>query len=682
MLRRTALLIAAAFALSAASAKSAENLRVLPDKVEGIAPSEMMYSYLTALAEKASDRRSKRLEKIKTIEAAKAYQKRMREFFVRQLGGFPKRTPLNPKIVGRIDRDGYRVEKVIFESWPRHYVTALFYLPEGRPPFPGVLVPCGHSRNGKAYDLYQRASIFLAKEGIAALCYDPIGQGERYQILDDSGRPRFGSTLEHTLVGVGSILLGTNTARYRIWDGMRALDYLVSRNEVDPRRIGCTGNSGGGTLTSYLMALDPRIKCAAPSCYLTNFRRLIETIGPQDAEQNIFGQVAFGLDHGDYVMMRAPNPTLICCATRDFFDIRGTWETFREAKRFYTRFGCPERVDLVETDATHGFSPLLRLGMTRWMLRWLRGVDRPVSEPDFDVMEEKQIQCTPRGQAMLLPGARSVFDINAELEKKYSADRRRFWSKTPKKAALEKVRETAGIRPLRALPRPEVRRVGETIRRKNYRIEKIVLVPEKGIWLPALVFHPPEPDENVYLYVNGAGKEADAAVGGPIEKLVRQGHVVFAVDIRGCGETRGRKGGKGWSPYFGTDWKEYFLAYLLGKSYVGMRAEDILVCARFLAEYRPEAGERRIHLVAIGEAGPAALHAAALEPELFDSVRLERSLVSWDNVVRTPVTRNQLINTVHSALKFYDLPDLLATLPKGKVTVVEPVDATGKVIKR
>src|SRR6185312_301705 len=218
--------------------------------------------------------------------------------FVKQIGGYPQRTPLHAQIVGRRKCDGYRVEKILFESQPQHYVSALLYLPDSPPPYPGVIVPCGHTANGKIG--YFRISAFLARSGFAALCYDPIGQGERYQVLDESGKPPMKSTSEHTAVGIGSILVGRNTASYRIWDGMRAIDYLASRGDVDATKIGCTGISGGGTLTEYLMALDDRIGCAAPGCAPTTFSRRLATIGPGDAEQNIFGQIALGLDHPDY----------------------------------------------------------------------------------------------------------------------------------------------------------------------------------------------------------------------------------------------------------------------------------------------------------------------------------------------------------------------------------------------
>src|SRR5262249_46706266 len=157
---------------------------------------------------------------------------------------------------------------------PDHHVTATLYIPDGKGPFPGVINPIGHSNNGKAADYIQRGCISLALNGIAALAYDPIGQGERMQLLDNQGKPAIkSSTTEHTLSGVGALLVGRSTASYRIWDGIRALDYLESRPEIDAKRLGCTGCSGGGTLTSYLMALDERILAAAPSCYITSLEK-------------------------------------------------------------------------------------------------------------------------------------------------------------------------------------------------------------------------------------------------------------------------------------------------------------------------------------------------------------------------------------------------------------------------
>jgi len=665
----------AACLLAVFSPAGADDLKVLPETIDGVAPQEMIHAYLMRLTEAALDRRLAEYEKIKTPEDVVAYQKRLRQFFVDQLGGFPDRTPLNARVVGKQQRDGYRVEKILFESQPRHYVTAILYLPEAKPPYPAVLVPCGHSVNGKARDLYQRAPILIAKNGMAALCYDPIDQGERMQLLDEGGKPVAVSTTGHSLIGVASALLGRNTATFRSWDGIRAIDYLQSRKEIDPERIGCTGISGGGTMTSYLMALDARIRAAAPGCYLTTMRRLMETIGPQDAEQNIHAQIAYGMDHPDYVIMRAPQPTLIMTATGDYFDIGGAWNNFRQAKRIYTRLGFAERVDLFETDDRHGFPEAMRVAAARWMRRWLLGIDDAITEHEFPVVPDEQVWCTPRGQVMLIEGARSCYDLNIALEEQLAKARKAFWQQTDQSKALDEVRRITGIRKLADLPELKCEKAG-TLQRDGYRIDKLILSPEPGIWLPALAFVPKKADGDAYLYLNEAGKQADAAPGGPIEKLVQSGHLVLAVDLRGVGETGKPDTAKRGIPYYiGPDWKDLYQAYMLRKPHLAMRAEDVLGCARFLATHESAGKPNRVHLVGIGRVGPPALHAAALEPALFASVKLQHCLASWHNVVHTPLARHQQANVVHGALKTYDLPDLLATLPKEKLTVIEPHNA-------
>src|SRR5262245_21459971 len=326
------------------------------DKAAPGDPRGRLHAFLLKEAQKHFDARREVIAKLQTPDDIKKRQQMLKERFLEALGGFPEKAPLNAKITREIKGDGFRVEHVVYESRPMHHVTANFYIPDGKGPFPGVLVPCGHSANGKAAEAYQRVCALMAKHGMAVLCYDPIGQGERIQLLDAMGKPAIaGSTSEHTMVGVGALLVGQSTATYRIWDGIRSLDYLASRAEVDAKRLGCTGNSGGGTLTSYLMALDDRIVAAAPSCYLTTLERLFATIGPQDAEQNIPGQVAFGMDQSDYVFLRAPRPTLMLVATRDFFDIDGAWTTFREAKGLYGLLGHPERMEIAESNTTHGY---------------------------------------------------------------------------------------------------------------------------------------------------------------------------------------------------------------------------------------------------------------------------------------------------------------------------------------
>lgn len=665
---RAALFAAGSMILSclASSVRADEDLNVLT-AANGAAPERMMDGYLKQLAFAALDRRDAEYEKLKTPERLAAWQQERRQFFLEQLGGFPESTPLRARVTGARAFDDYRIEKVVFESQPGFFVTGILYLPLTAGPHPAVLHPTGHSASAKARDLYQRASIVLVKSGLAVLCYDPVGQGERRQFLNSDGTPRFGAgtTSEHQLMGVGCILLGTSVARYMIWDGMRAIDYLQSRPDIDAQRIGCTGISGGGTQTSYLMALDDRIGAAAPGCYLTGFRRLLETIGPQDSEQNIHAQIRFGMDHGDYALMRAPRPTLIMAATRDYFDIQGAWRLFREAKRFYGRLEFAERVELIEPDTEHGFPTEMRVGAARWMRRWLMNHHEPVFEEDFPVLAEDELNCTTDGQVLRLSGARSLCDLSIEWEERLAEERARFWQTASKEAALARVRRVAGVRPFGSLPELKAENTG-AVAREGYRIQKLLLRSEPGVALPALAFVPERHSADAFLYLHGDGKQAEAAPGGAIEQMVRAGHLVLAVDVRGIGETARQKSrARTFDSLVGPNWPDITLAYLLGKSFVGMRAEDTIVCARFLSQY-PEGANHRVHLIAIGETTVPALHAAALEPDLFASTELLNGVSSWADVVRRPLMKNQLVNTVHGALRAYDLPDLVRTLPSGK----------------
>jgi len=662
--------------MMAAAALPAEDLTVLPHGEGAAAPPVMLTQYLKARASQALRARLDGYEAIKSAADVLAYQDRMKAFMARQLGGLPERGPVVSRVVGRIGREGFHIEKVLFESQPGIWVSGLLYVPAGQGPFPAVLVACGHSDNGKAYEQYQRAPSLLARNGIAAFCYDPIGQGERGQILDEQGRQKYPSTLEHTLVGVGAMLIGRNTAYYRVYDGMRAIDYLQSRADIDGTRIGCTGTSGGGTLTSYLMALDDRIVAAAPSCYLTSLERLFVTEGPQDAEQNIAAQLAFGMDHADYIIMRAPRPTLICCATRDFFDILGTWDSFRQAKRAYTRLGAAEAVDLIESDDEHGFNAPHRVAMVRFMRRHLLGVDGPVEDIDMPMLTDEELRCTPEGQVLRMDGARSVLALNADHEAALAANRQGLWESSPLPEMLRAVRNASRIRPLAELPEPVAER-REWIKRDGYRIEKLVLSTEPGIDLPALALVPPAVRGPAVLWLDPQGKQAGAQPGGPIEALVQQGRLVLAVDLRGEGETRpASRYGEEWARLFGADWQEAFLAYMLDKPLLAQRAEDVLVSARFLATYPGLAARIPVDVVAIGELGPPALHAVALEPDVFGVLTLRRCIESWATVVRNPELTGQLANAIHGALKTYDLPDLVRSLPVGRVVIEEPVTGT------
>ncbi len=504
-------LIGVALFINIAPAADEDSLKVLPTDPKGVPPRKMLSEYLLGQCKIQFDARRQLVAKLTTPDDVKKRQEELKAKFIQAIGGFPERTPLNAKVVGTEKRDGYSVERVIYESRPSHHVTANLYLPDGKGPFPGVIVPCGHSTNGKGSEAYQRVCILLAKNGIAALIYDPIGQGERVQLLDPPGKPVTGSTNEHTLVGVGAMLVGQSTASYRIWDGIRSLDYLAGRPEIDPKRLGCTGNSGGGTLTSYLMALDDRIYAAAPSCYVTSLERLFATLGPQDAEQNIVGQVAFGMEHADYLTLRAPKPTMLLLATRDFFDLQGSWTTFREAKQIYGVMGFSERVDAAEYNTPHGYGKGQRESCVRFMRRWLLGKDDVIVEGTFPAAKDKDIQCTRTGQVLEDFKGKSAFDLTADRERVLAPQRAKFIAGNKPEDVAKEVRRVIG---LEGSIKPAKKTELGTIKRDGYTVQKLIFETEAGsttapgIQVPALLFMPTTPVANapLTLYLHGDGK--------------------------------------------------------------------------------------------------------------------------------------------------------------------------------
>jgi hypothetical protein len=410
------------------------------------------------------------------------------------------------------------------------------------------------------------------------------------------------------------------------------------------------------------MALDDRVACAAPACYLTTFRRLIETIGPQDAEQNIYGQVAFGMDHPDYVLMRAPRPTLISATSKDFFDARGTWENFRESKRIFSRLGFPERVDLVEVEGPHGVEPRNLASIAQWMRRWLLKDDQSVPVATLVTRPGKELLCTESGQVLTMSGEKSVFDLNAEYATELSAKREAMWKQNSSDQMLGKIRELLKVRPNDQLKPPAWEDRGRE-HRDSYHIDKLVLKTDSGIPICGLTWHPPIPSDDACLYLHDDGKLGDTQPGGPIEQLVDQNYAVVSVDLRGQGETA-----SGSRDEMLSDWKTFSLAYLLGQPLLGLRVEDTLAAADFVAYYQKDrAKPRKVHLIGVGQSGIIALHAAAMYPERFASVTLRNTPKDWTSLINNTTPAGQLDSTVHGALGVYDLPDLVRLVGENKV---------------
>lgn len=644
----------------------------------------MLPAYVNGRAATLLRERSAEIERISTKQGLEKRRAYIREKMIQALGGLPERTPLNARTVAVLDRGDYQIEKVIFESQPRFYVTANLYLPKkGKAPYPGILFPLGHEEGAKAHSAWQQVLVSLAKRGFAALAWDSLGQGERVQLYD----PDFGeskvvrSTTEHTLMGIQCLLIGDNLARYTVWDGIRALDYLVSRPEVDAARIGCTGNSGGGTHTAYLSALDDRIKVAAPSCFLTSWRRLLETIGPQDAEQCLPPWLESGLDHPDFVHAFAPKPYLMLSAVRDFFSITGARETYVEAKRLYGLLGAPEQLSMVEADDGHGYTKPRRLAAYRWFSRWLKGTEDTDPEPEVTIASESELWCTKTGQVATELGGETVVTLNQKRVERLRPKRSEWSSQVELEAYRKEIqKEARRLSGVAATGRPTggqaVRMsVFGVIERPGYRIEKLIYESEPGIKVPALLFVPkgPEGRKPAVVFVHGRGKAADAEAGGDIERLVQAGNVVLSVDVRGMGETR-QSGDDDFFRYFGI-YESAMTGLLTGNPLVGMRALDVQRGVDLLFG-RSDIDPERVSAFAKEKGTVPTLYAALLDTRIKKLV-LEGTLVSYQAAVRHKIHRGLFEDVIVGVLKSFDLPDLVAAMSPRPVWIVNGTDPLG-----
>lgn len=587
--------------------------------------------------------------------ALKAYRKRVRAAYRSILGPLPEKTPLNARVVGTLEGDGCRIEKVVFESRPRHYVTANLYIPsKGKPPFPGVAVACGHSAHGKAYEAYQSVCVLLAKNGFVVLIYDPFGQGERRQLRGGPGN----SGMQHKLCNVNSLPVGRNAVHYQMWDGVRSLDYLLSRPEVDTSKpLGMTGNSGGGAQTIHLMVMDDRIGPAAPSCHVTTIEQEFTRGAPGDGCQTAPYTGFIPIDHPDFFTMRAPKPSIILSAEKDYKDIRFTRKTFAEAKAVYEKLGAADRMDMFAFNDRHAFSKPRREAAARWMSRWLLDDPAPVVEPELKLQPRASLHVTKSGETYKeFKDMLTIPELNLKRARALEMARKEFWASRSKGDCLKEVRRLLGLRSRKDAPRSESR---GTVSREGYRIEKLLITREGDVPLPALLFVPDGKDRSpATVVLDGRGKAAEAAPGGAIEKLVARGHRVLSVDLRGWGETRYPEGS---SQHSKGEHTVAMWSLHLGRPLLGQRVEDVRTALGFLLA-REDVDPSALHLIGTGAGGPVALHAAALDGR-FDSVTLRGSIRSWvDDVVAKPLTPDAIGLVVPGSLEKYDLPDLAALL--------------------
>lgn len=645
-----------------------ENLNIMSTWVKGINAGVMQLNYLNDQAYKYLDLRDKEISKLVTKSDWINRQTEVKRILNELIGPFPEKNPLNPRITGTLKKDGYRVEKIIIETMPGFYLSGALFIPDGiKGKRPAILDNIGHSDYAFRKESYQNVIHNLVRKGFIVYAIDPVGQGEKDDYYDPVTKK---SIIEegvpaHDYFGNQCFLSGFSSCRYFIWDGIRAIDYLCSRKEVDPERIGVTGLSGGGTVTAYLCAFDERIKAAAPYNWAIYDRRLLETMGVQDAESNIFHGLMNGITFADLLEARAPRPTMMIKTTRDYLPIQGARESYQEIRKAYKAFGMEENLVLAEDDSEHQFTRKNNEATYAFFQKHLNLPGDP-AEVQVQAIPREELIISPTGLISTYLEAESVFSLNKKETEpfiKNMEESRKNINEHLVKVRL-KAMELSGYSEPQA---PKVLYFTGRYKRKGYSVEKYLLSGAENCVIPLLLF---VPDGNrkfpSLIYLHPEGKTAQSAPGGQIEELVNAGFIVAAPDLTGTGETANK---------FRPDRDpliENYNAVLTGLSMVGIRTADIIRVLNYL-ETRDDVESDKIAAVAVGDMGPVLLHAACFDRTIKHVVLLGAPL-SYKSMVYNKYYEMKFSCTVPGALKAYDLPDLIACISPGKVVLAGSTD--------
>lgn len=638
----------------------------------------MMQGYFVARLAEVEKLADKRRAALNSKADAEAYVREVRRKIRECFGPWPQKTPLNPRVTATIDRGAYKIDKVIFDSRPNFPVTANVYLPAKRNGLaPGVVSPCGHTPSGKADTEYQSFAQSLARLGYVVLIYDPIGQGERYQYVDAQLKPTHGrGTSEHLYAGNQQSLVGEFFGAWRAWDGIRALDYLLTRPEVDAKRACVTGHSGGGTLTTWLTALDDRWCVSAPSCFVTTFLRNMENELPADPEQCPPHALALGLDHSDFIAAFAPKPVIILDEERDFFDVRGAQDAVARLKALYKLLDAEDNVAFSLGPGYHSYGKENREAMYRWFNRVTK-IEGPTAEPEITQEKEETLWCTPHGQvAEFKP--RTVFSFTKEISESLAKQRKPAGAAQLKKELVSalKIELPANAPDYRVL-RPNNNRKYPKKFAATYAVET-----EPGVFSlvyrlsdTALESRIPRGPSRAILYVSHHSADAELRTEPLIAEIMQQepDSAVFACDVRGIGESQPNTcGSKDFAEPYGSDYFYAVHSIMLSRPYVGQKTFDVLRLINLLKS----TGHAQVHVVGKGWGAIPATYAALLADEVAQ-VTLKNAPASYSAIAESEDYDWPLSSFIPGVLKTFDLPDCYRAIAAKHLRQLDPAGPEG-----
>ncbi|MBN1341394.1 MAG: acetylxylan esterase, partial [Phycisphaerae bacterium] len=633
----------------------------------------MLGRFVGNIESEARQARDRQLASLATPDHWRARQQQIRKRLPGIFGDFAPKCPLEPRIVGKLDRPDYVIEKLIFESQPGYHVTANVYVPKRRAfPRPAVLFTCGHAADGKAYHLYHDACLGFVLKGYVVLALDPTGQGERSEYFDPkTGRPTVPLCVpHHHYLARPSWLVGRTLAGCRTWDCIRALDYLAARPEIDPDRIAAVGNSGGGIMALLITAVDERIKvCAAAH--------------PGGSMEQTF-LTGRWLTECDVLGLIAPRPCLIIVG-RDSGEETGHRNKLIEMHRFYAGLGADkDRAQLALVDGVHNMEKPKREPAYAWVNKWFDQKGENATEPPLKTETVEDLRCSKTGLIIRDLNGQSGWTLNARLADKLRPPRdvpQDVASLETERAKLKRtIARRIGLKlpPSRTAPKCTTRGRFDA---DDLSAEKLVIESAPGIELPALLLtsKTARGASRVVLHVAEAGKPTTDSAPSIALALARKGLTVLSVDVRGAGETdpRDRSGLKplisGYDPaQFRVDACAVDCA-LADTTVLAGQAYDVIRSLDYLAA-RKDMTNRPIMLVGEGLGGVWALTAAAFDDRPA-AVVCAGTTPSYKLIVGSQYYKTRDYFWVPGALRDFDLPDLVALIAPRPVTLIDPVDA-------
>lgn len=583
--------------------------------------------------------------------------------FYGDLSAGPAAPPPVVTPVSVFNHPGFRIENVLFETYPGWQVNATVYVPaDFAPPFPVVIVPVGHS--GKQFANYQLPCQYFARAGYLAICFDPPGQASEKQPGND-----------HFNDGVRDYLIGQTSSRYFIGDAIRCIDYAAMRGDADlSRGVAMTGVSGGGTTTTFAALLDDRITVIGPSCCVTPLADLdISQCYAGCPETHHIGRYAEGVDEVDLICAAAPIPCLLMAGeTDEIFHIADTRKLADLAAGFYAAAGVAERFAFSVDPGGHAYPLEQARAFTRFMNRWLlNDPGRKVPAlPDetFAMRPYEELHCHPRT------------DVNMRTLAVAEADALAATRNGSPEAVRRAVAGLVGVSGPVAVPEAEV---GEPFQVWTHDWHAVMLRPEADIELPAtlLTARGGEPAPAI-LHLDDGGRHRLLYRQGPLCAAIRflererPGYNLLTVDLRGWGDTAPAMYPYEMAGWSGLDRYAAYATAALGDPLLAMRVRDALAALAWLRT-RPEVAQDRVVVTGSGVGAIVALHVAAIDTEIAGVVAIDglssfRSLIAaehygWPAEVFLP-----------HVLRHYDLPELAAAIP-APVHLHHLRDGAGKV---